>query len=132
MENKFKEILNRRKNKAIGLVLMEQELIAGIGNIYRSEILFISGVLPERKNESLNKIERKKIFANTKKILKLAIEMRGTSDSDYRDSDGAPGHFQKMLKVYRKDKTSCPRCKKILLRKKMAQRSVFYCENCQK
>ncbi|MFZ2193502.1 MAG: DNA-formamidopyrimidine glycosylase [Candidatus Moraniibacteriota bacterium] len=128
----FNQLLNAKPKMPIGIFLLDQSIISGIGNIYRSEILFASGVLPERKNESLNKIERKKIFVNTEKILKLAIKMRGTSDSDYRDSSGAPGHFQKMLKVYRKDKTPCSKCGNILLRKKMAQRSVFYCANCQK
>ena len=128
----FNQLLDAKPKMLIGIFLLDQSIISGIGNIYRSEILFVSGVLPERKNESLNKIERKKIFANTEKILKLAIKMRGTSNSDYRDSSGAPGHFQKMLKVYRKDKTPCSKCKNILLRKKIAQRSVFYCANCQK
>jgi len=130
---KFDELLNTKPKMPIGIFLLDQSIISGIGNIYRSEILFSAGVLPERKNESLAKIERKKIFLATKKILKLAIKMRGTSDSDYRDSSGAPGHFQKMLKVYRRDKSPCPqKCGGVILRKKMAQRSVFFCEKCQK
>jgi formamidopyrimidine-DNA glycosylase len=130
---KFNELLDTKPKMLIGIFLLDQSIISGIGNIYRSEILFSAGVLPERKNESLTKIERKKIFLATKKILKLAIKMRGTSDSDYRDSDGAPGHFQEMLKVYRRDKLQCPqKCGGKILRKKMAQRSVFFCEKCQK
>jgi formamidopyrimidine-DNA glycosylase len=130
---KFNELLDTKPKMLIGIFLLDQGIISGIGNIYRSEILFSAGVLPERKNESLTKIERKKIFLATKKILKLAIKMRGTSDSDYRDSDGALGHFQKVLKVYRRDKLPCPKkCGGKILRKKMAQRSVFFCEKCQK
>jgi len=134
---KFEEILAKRKNKPIGIVLMEQESIAGIGNIYRSEILFAAGVDPQRKTLTLKKEEVKKIFEQTIKILKKAIEMRGTSDSDYRDTSGAPGQFHKMLKVYRKDKEVCPsrngkKCGKIIKRIIMAQRSVFFCPSCQK
>jgi formamidopyrimidine-DNA glycosylase len=130
---KFNELLNAKPKMLIGIFLLDQSIISGIGNIYRSEILFSAGVLPERKSESLKKDERKKIFLATKRILKLAIKMRGTSDSDYRDSDGAPGHFQELLKVYRRDKLPCPaRCGGKILRKKMAQRSVFYCAGCQK
>jgi len=130
---KFNELLDTKPKMLIGIYLLDQSIISGIGNIYRSEILFAAGILPERKNESLTKVERKKIYLATKKILKLAIKMRGTSDSDYRDSDGAPGHFQKVLKVYRRDKLSCPnKCGGKILRKKMAQRSVFYCAECQK
>lgn len=136
-ENKFAEILNKKKNKPIGIVLMEQELIAGIGNIYRSEILFAAGVHPQRKVKDLKKEETKKIFVEIKKILQKAIEMRGTSDSDYRDTSGAPGEFHKMLKVYRKDKQECPsrsgkKCGKIIKRITMGQRSVFFCPSCQK
>jgi formamidopyrimidine-DNA glycosylase len=130
---KFNALLDAKPKMLIGIFLLDQSIVSGIGNIYRSEILFTAGVLPERKNESLEKVERKKIFLATKKILKLAIKMRGTSDSDYRDSDGAPGHFQEMLKVYRRDKLPCPaKCGGLVLRKKMAQRSVFYCAGCQK
>ena len=130
---KFNQLLDAKPKMLIGIFLLDQSIISGIGNIYRSEILFSAGILPERKNESLKKDERKKIFLATKRILKLAIKMRGTSDSDYRDSDGAPGHFQKILKVYRKDKLPCSaKCGEKILRKKMAQRSVFFCEKCQK
>jgi len=137
---KFQEILNKNSargrsalgGKPIGIVLMEQELIAGIGNIYRSEILFAAGVNPERKSGDLKKEETSKIFKEIKRILKKAIELRGTSDSDYRDTSGAPGQYRKLLRVYRKDKQKCLKCAKIILRIKMAQRSVFYCPNCQK
>ncbi|MCK9378516.1 MAG: bifunctional DNA-formamidopyrimidine glycosylase/DNA-(apurinic or apyrimidinic site) lyase [Candidatus Moranbacteria bacterium] len=135
---KFEEILEKRKNKKIGLFLMEQELIAGIGNIYRSEILFDAGIHPERVVKDLKKEEVKIIYKSVLKILKKAIKMRGTSDSDYRDTSGAPGNFQKVLKVYRKEGKSClcvrggKKCGTIISRIKMGQRSVFFCEECQK
>jgi len=129
---KFEKILEKSKQKPIGIVLMEQESIAGIGNIYRSEILFDAGINPFRKSSSLSKKETKKIFNSIKKILKKAIKMRGTSDSDYRDTSGAPGNFHKVLKVYRKHGQKCLKCDTIILRKKIAQRSVFYCSKCQK
>ena len=129
---KFEELLEKRKNKRIGLVLMEQELIAGIGNIYRSEILFEAGIDPNRSVESLKKEEIKKVYAATEKILKKAIKMRGTSDSDYRDTSGAPGNFQKVLKVYGKTGKDCSRCGTIVKRETMGQRSIFFCPICQK
>jgi len=130
---KFSEILDRRKNKPIGLILMEQELISGIGNIYRSEILFEAGILPQRIfGSSTPKRELNSLYAAIKKVLGKAIKLRGTSDSDYRDTAGAPGGFQKVLKVYRKDGGKCQKCGTIIIRKKMAQRSLFYCPVCQK
>ncbi len=129
---KFNDLLDLKPAMPIGIFLLDQSLISGIGNIYRSEILFSAGVLPERKNESLDKNERKKNFREMRRILKLAIKMRGTSDSDYRDSAGAPGHFQEVLKVYRKTGAPCPDCFGKVQRKTMAQRSVFFCPKCQK
>ena len=137
---KFKEILEKKPKSIIGLLLMDQNLIAGIGNIYRSEILFAAGVDPKRKVESLKEAEIEKIFDDTKKILKLAIKMRGTSDSDYRDTSGKPGNFQKVLKVYGRTGEKClgngltknKKCDSIVKRIKLGQRSVFWCERCQR
>lgn len=130
--DKFKEILEKKSKSSIGLTLMEQSLIAGIGNIYRSEILFEAGVNPNRKNSELSENETKKIFSEMKKVLKKAIKMRGTSDSDYRDTSGEPGRFHKVLKVYRRDGEKCKKCANILERIKIGQRSVFLCSKCQK
>jgi formamidopyrimidine-DNA glycosylase len=130
--NKFQEILDKRKNKAIGLVLMEQELIAGIGNIYRSEILFEAGIAPTRIIKKLKDSEIKKIYQAIKKVLEKAIRLRGTSDSDYRDTSGAPGNFQKVMRVYRQTGKKCPKCDTIIRRSTLGQRSIFFCSKCQK
>lgn len=129
---KFQEILSRKAKSQIGIILMDQNLIAGIGNIYRSEILFEAGILPERKVESLNDKEMREVYSHIKKILQKAVKLRGTSDSDYRDTSGAPGGFQKVLKVYRKEKQKCQKCGTIIIRKTLGQRSVFLCPKCQK
>lgn len=129
---KFEEILEQKSKMPIGILLMEQHLISGIGNIYRSEILFEAGVLPERKTEELNSVERKNIFKQIGKVLEKAIRYRGTSDSDYRDTDGAPGGFQNIMKVYNHEKEKCRKCDTIIVRKKIGQRSVFICPSCQK
>lgn len=128
---KFQEILTKRKNKPVGLVLVEQGLISGIGNIYRSEILFAAGVMPTRHIKDLSGQETAKIYKATKKILAKAIKMRGTSDSDYRDTSGAPGNFQKKLRVYRRAGKACATCDTIIRRHSLGQRSVFYCPGCQ-
>jgi len=128
---KFQEILNKHTKKPIGIILMDQNLIAGIGNIYRSEILFEAGILPERLVRDLSEKERKDVYKNIKIVLKKAIKLRGTSDSDYRDTSGAPGNFHKVLKVYRREKKKCQRCGTIIVREKMGGRSVFFCPKCQ-
>ena len=130
----WQKILEKKKKTAVGIILMDQSLLAGIGNIYRAEILFLSKINPWRLAGELKEPEKKALFLAIKKILNLAIKLRGTSDSDYRDTSGAPGGFQKVLKVYNREKEDCPRknCLGIIKREKMAQRSVFWCDRCQK
>ncbi|OGI16872.1 MAG: DNA-formamidopyrimidine glycosylase [Candidatus Moranbacteria bacterium RBG_19FT_COMBO_42_6] len=128
---KLNEILDNRKTK-IKLLLMDQGKIAGIGNIYVSEILFEAGILPSRPANALKKGEKIRLHNAIKKVLKKAIKLRGTSDSDYRDTAGAPGKFQEVLKVYRRAGKKCPRCGTIIQRERMGQRGTFFCPVCQK
>jgi len=129
---KFQKRLKKKKNKLIGLVLMDQETIAGIGNIYRSEILWEAGLSPTKMVKNLKEKEWQVLYASMKKVLKKAIKMRGTSQSDYRDTSGAPGSFQKVLQVYKKDGEKCSSCGIIIKRQMLGQRSLFFCPKCQK
>jgi len=132
--DKFREILKKRKNWPIRKILLEQSEIAGIGNIYASEILFDAGISPKRSAEKIFPEEAKEIHHSIIAILKKSLKLRGTSDSDYRDTDGAPGGFQKVLKVYGREKKRCLRrgCSGIVRREKVAQRSSFWCPECQR
>ncbi len=128
---KLEEIL-QKKNKAIKLVLMDQSLIAGIGNIYASEILFDAKINPIRKANKLTKKEIKKLYVSIKKVLARAVKMKGSSVNDYRDLSGKKGKFQELLKVYGKTGKKCSSCGKIIKRIKQGQRSTFFCPCCQK
>lgn len=128
----FQGLLLEKKKRPIGAVLLEQNLIAGIGNIYRSEALFLAGVLPTRHIETLSKNEWLEILPAIKKVLRKAVKLRGTSDGDFRDTDGLEGRFQRALYVYGRTGESCKKCGTIIVRKKIGQRSIFYCPRCQK
>jgi formamidopyrimidine-DNA glycosylase len=128
----FQALLEKRPKRKIRDILMDQTLIAGIGNIYLSEVLFGAGILPTHLAKDVKPEEVKRLHQIIIKTLKNAIEMRGTSDSDYRDTSGAPGGFQKVLRVYRRTGKKCSKCDTIIQRAKMGQRSVFFCANCQK
>ncbi|MFH1565528.1 MAG: DNA-formamidopyrimidine glycosylase [bacterium] len=129
---KFLEILKNKKGN-IKQILLDQSLIAGIGNIYSSEILWEAKINPLRKVDSLNKKELEQIFKAIKKVLQIAVENRGDSESDYRDIDGKQGNYQNIQKVYQKDSEKCPRKDGgIIKRVKIGQRSGFYCPVCQK
>jgi formamidopyrimidine-DNA glycosylase len=130
-EETFRTILSTRKTKAVGPVLLEQNLIAGIGNIYRSEALFLAGILPTRKINKITKEESKRLLQSVKRVLREAVRLQGTTDGDFRDLDGQPGKFKKALFVYRRTNEPCKKCGTIIKRAKMAQRSVFFCTTCQ-
>lgn len=131
-ESYLRTLLERKKHRSIGTMLLEQYLIAGIGNIYRSEALFLAGVLPTRLIKTLKKSEWYKLVPAIKKVLRQAIQRRGTTDGDFRDTDGLSGSFQDALYVYARTNKPCKKCGTIILRAKMGQRSVFYCSYCQK
>jgi len=118
--------------RSIKQVLMDQTIIAGIGNIYSDEILFDAQISPLRKANSLTGAEIEKIYKSIKKILKLAIRYKGTSVSDFRDIYGYPGEFSKMLKVYNKKSGKCVKCHSDIKTIKINGRTAHYCPKCQK
>lgn len=128
----FYALLSEKKKRPIGGVLLEQDLIAGIGNIYRSEALFLAGILPMRRIDTLKKNEWAKILPAIKRVLRQAVRLRGTSDGDFRDTDGLEGRFQRTLYAYGRTGEPCKKCGTMIVRKKIGQRSVFYCPRCQK
>ncbi|MCK4919267.1 MAG: bifunctional DNA-formamidopyrimidine glycosylase/DNA-(apurinic or apyrimidinic site) lyase [Candidatus Pacebacteria bacterium] len=129
---KLKSLLkNRRRN--LKSALLDQKIITGIGNIYADEICFKARLQPNRITGELNDKEVKKLYNSIIKIINLAIKNRGTSFSDYIDSNGKKGNFSKFLKVYQKEKETCQNCHKKSIKKiKVAGRATRYCENCQK
>lgn len=129
---KFKKIIQDAKGK-IKQVLMNQEVIAGIGNIYSDEILWTAKINPFRKTEDLNKDDLKRIFVAIKKILNEAIKLKGDSMSDYRLITGEKGGYQGIQRVYRREGKSCPRGDGgIVKRAKIGGRSAHFCPVCQK
>ena len=126
------QLTRKNPKKNIKMLIMEQALIVGVGNIYASEALFEAGIKPLRKAGGLTKKEVAKLYEVIIKILKKAIKLRGTSDSDYRDTSGAPGGYQKVLKVYNREGEKCYCCDNKIERVKIGQRSTFWCRKCQK
>ena len=129
--NQFKEILSRSNGK-IKQILMDQNKIAGIGNIYGDEILFLAGIRPDRTVKSLSEKEVIKIYKSIRPVLERAIKYRGSSESDYRDAFGKKGHYQEHSFVYRKEKNVCKKCGGEIKKIRIGQRSAHYCIRCQK
>jgi formamidopyrimidine-DNA glycosylase len=123
--------VSKNSKTTIGAFLLNQKIIAGIGNIYRSEALFRARVLPQRGATSIVPFEWESIVASIQGVLHEALVHRGMSGGDFRDTDGKPGEFQKELGVYGRYGKPCPKCATILVREKIGQRSVFFCPKCQ-
>jgi len=112
--------------------LLRQDRLVGLGNIYASEILFASGIDPRRQAGGLKDEELRRFHRQIRKILRLAIEKCGTTFSDFQDSRGRTGSFQRLLSVYGKAGQPCPECSRSIQRIVQQQRSTFFCPACQK
>lgn len=127
----FTAILNRYPNRKIKQVLLDQSLIAGIGNIYADEAVFAAGVLPSRPAGKINELEITKLFNAITKILKLSIKHGGTTARDYVRSDGSKGGMIKYLRVYGRANKKCHGCHNMIIKTKINGRGTHYCGACQ-
>jgi formamidopyrimidine-DNA glycosylase len=128
----FLKILEKR-NAPIKAVLLNQALIAGIGNIYADEICFAAKIFPGTRTSVLSSLEKTKLFNAINIILKKAIKYKGTTFKNYVSAHGKKGNFSDFLQVYKRDKQKCFVCKKgIVSNKKIGGRSSRYCPVCQK
>ena len=112
--------------------LMNQKIIAGLGNIYVSEALFRAGLWPKRKANTLTIAECKKLIPAIRAVLDAAIKAGGSSLHDYVQADGELGSFQNRFKVYDRDGSPCPSCRQAIVRFVQAGRSSYGCKTCQK
>ncbi len=122
----------RGKKVAIKNLIMDQRVVAGVGNIYASEILFRAKVRPTRAAGKVKRDELERIVAATPIILRAAIGSRGTTFRSYRDSEGQPGRFAKRLQVYGRDGEPCYVCGTPIRNIVVGQRASFYCPKCQR
>ena len=122
------------KERTIKSLLMDQKFISGLGNIYVNEILFFSGIRPEKKIKKLTDIEIKKIIKFTKKIISRAIIHGGSSIKNFSSSSGKKGSFQQHFRVYGKKGENCTniKCKGKIKKIVIANRASFFCNKCQK
>ncbi|MDP3899890.1 MAG: bifunctional DNA-formamidopyrimidine glycosylase/DNA-(apurinic or apyrimidinic site) lyase [bacterium] len=126
----FAQALKHRKTN-IKALLLNQQIIAGIGNIYADEICHYAGVLPSRRTPDLTIAEIKKLWQGSSLILKKAIKERGTTFNNYRDADGKKGNFIKFLKVFGRKGEACGKCGEKIKKIRLAGRGTHFCEMCQ-
>ena len=126
----LREKLN--KKKAIKTLLLDQEIITGIGNIYADEILFLSHINPEEYGSNLTNKNLSDIIKYTKEILEKSISLGGSTIHSYAAVDGVTGHFQQELLVHGKTGEHCPNCKNKIIKITVNGRGTYYCPHCQK
>jgi len=128
----FKNFIKDKKRKIKDL-LIDQKFVSGIGNIYVSEILFLSKINPNKKVNLLKKKECNIIIVNSKTVLLKAIKKGGSSIRDFKNTEGGKGNFQDSFNVYQRNGLNCKRigCKGIISKKVIANRSTFFCNTCQ-
>jgi formamidopyrimidine-DNA glycosylase len=129
--DEFRARLRNRKT-SIKTLLLNSKFIAGIGNIYAAEALFLAGIDPRRKAHRINGVEAGRLHRSIIAVLTEAIELRGTSVRNYRDGSGKEGRYLTVIKVYGREGEPCRSCGAPVKRIVQAQRSTFFCSKCQK
>ncbi len=128
---KFKQMLSDKKTR-IKPLLMDQTFIAGIGNLYAQEALFLAGILPTRPANKLKDQEVKKLHGAIQKVLREGIRYRGSSVDDYVNGRGERGSYHLRLKVYGREGEPCAKCKTRIKKIALGGRGTCFCPRCQK
>ena len=124
--------ITRRRRVAIKQLLMNSQLVVGVGNIYASEALFRARLRPGRAARSLTRADAARLVRAVRAVLRQAIRSGGTTLRDYLGADGAPGYFRQRLYVYERRGKPCRRCGSPVRAMTQGQRSTYYCPTCQK
>ena len=120
------------KTRSIKSILLDQTIVAGIGNIYADESLYSAGISPFREARTIKTYELKKLRIAIIQVLKKSIGAGGTTFSDFRDLEGENGNFGLQTNVYRRTGKQCRKCKNLIERQKISGRSTHWCRKCQK
>lgn len=128
----FVECLRRRNKTGIKAALLDQTVIAGVGNIYADESLFAAKIHPSTRVMSVTDQQLKKLFAELQAVLLLSIEKGGSTDRNYVNHEGKRGSYLTFAKVFRRNGKPCPDCGTIIEKIRVAGRGTHICPNCQK
>jgi formamidopyrimidine-DNA glycosylase len=124
--------LQRRPNTSIKAALLDQTIIAGIGNIYADECLWGARIHPASLVSKLSRQKINQLFKTIQEILRISIEKGGSTDRNYVDAKGNPGSYLSFAKVFRKENSPCPRCGRTIIKTRVAGRGTHLCPKCQK
>jgi formamidopyrimidine-DNA glycosylase len=124
--------LLRRKNSAIKAVLLDQTVIAGVGNIYSDESLWGAKIHPETHVNDIPEKQLKELFDSLQAVLRLSIEKGGSTDRNYVNHEGKRGSYLGFANVFRREGQPCPRCGTAIIKMRVAGRGTHICPHCQR
>lgn len=128
----FAERFKRRSKTSIKAALLDQTVVAGVGNIYADEALWGAKIHPRRLVGSLSNAEFKKLYTELRDVMNLAIEKGGSTDKNYVDAEGKRGSYMDFARAFRREGQPCPRCGTPIIKFKHAGRGTHICPNCQR
>ncbi|MBV1775736.1 bifunctional DNA-formamidopyrimidine glycosylase/DNA-(apurinic or apyrimidinic site) lyase [Burkholderiaceae bacterium DAT-1] len=120
-----------RFSRPIKQLIMEGEIVVGVGNIYANEALFLARIQPLRPAHSLSRDEVERLVSSIRQVLQRAIETGGSTLRDFQDAKGKPGYFQQEYNVYGRNGFNCHICNTTIISKHLGGRHTFWCEKCQ-
>ncbi len=127
----FTACLRRRNKSGVKAVLLDQAVVAGVGNIYADESLWGAKIHPETKVQALSDAQLAVLYNELVAVLKLSIEKGGSTDKNYVDAEGKRGSYLTFARVFRRENQPCPRCGTTIIKTKVAGRGTHLCPHCQ-
>jgi formamidopyrimidine-DNA glycosylase len=128
----FAERFQRRAKTSIKAALLDQTVVAGVGNIYADEALWGAKIHPLRSVGSITSAEFQKLYRELRSVMNLAIEKGGSTDKNYVNAEGKRGSYMDFARVFRREGQACPRCGTAIIKFKAAGRGTHICPHCQK
>jgi formamidopyrimidine-DNA glycosylase len=128
----FLKRLERKKRTSIKAALLDQSVIAGVGNIYADESLWGAKIHPSNKVSDVTTAEKKLLYVELLFVLRLAIEKGGSTDKNYVNAEGKRGSYMDFARVFRREGAACPRCGDTIEKLRVAGRGTHVCPTCQK
>ncbi len=131
-KKEFIERVMRRKNSSIKATILDQTVLAGVGNIYADESLWAAKIHPASLTGSISKAKLGNLYEAIREILARSIELGGSTDRNYVDAEGKRGSYLEFANVFRREGQNCPRCNSIIIKTKVASRGTHICLKCQR
>jgi formamidopyrimidine-DNA glycosylase len=128
----LRDRLGRHKNTTIKAAVLDQTVLAGVGNIYADESLWAAKIHPSTLVKNVSEAKIKKLHRAIREVLQLSIDKGGSTDKNYVDAEGRRGSYLDFAKVFRREGQPCPRCGNIIEKTRVAGRGTHFCPHCQK